>query len=95
MRLQGQMSVERMCQLAQVSRGGSYRYLRDDWQAEEDVMMRSAVQDLVIAHRCRYGYRRVTAELRARGMLVNHKRVLRIMLDDNLLAVHREWLQSR
>jgi putative transposase len=94
MRLQGQMSVERMCQLAQVSRGGFYRYLRGDWQAEEDVMMRSAVQDLVIAHRWRYGYRRVTAELRARGMLVNHKRVLRIMLDDNLLAVHREWLRS-
>jgi putative transposase len=46
-----------------------------------------------IAHRWRYGYRRVTAELLARGMLANHKRVLRIMLDDNLLTVHRDWLR--
>jgi hypothetical protein len=49
MRLQGETSVEQMCQLAQVSRAGFYRYLRGDWQAEEDVMMRSAVQGLVIA----------------------------------------------
>ena len=35
----------------------------------------------------RYGYRRVTAELRGRGMLVNHKRLWRMMRADNLLAV--------
>lgn len=35
----------------------------------------------------RYGYRRVTKELRRRGMQVNHKRVARIMREDNLLAV--------
>jgi putative transposase len=32
-------------------------------------------------------YRRISAELRRRGMLVNHKRVLRIIREDNLLAV--------
>ena len=35
----------------------------------------------------RYGYRRITAELRRRGLLVNHKRVARLMREDNLLAV--------
>ncbi len=29
----------------------------------------------LVEHRRRYGYRRITAELRRRGMLVNHKRV--------------------
>jgi len=33
------------------------------------------------------GYRRISAELRRRGMQVNHKRVMRIMAEDNLLAV--------
>jgi putative transposase len=94
MPLQGHLNVERTCHLAQVSRAGFYRYLREDSQAEEEVMMRSAVQELVIAHRWRYGYRRVTAELRAKGMLANHKRVLRIMVDDNLLAVHRDCLRA-
>jgi transposase InsO family protein len=37
--------------------------------------------------RRRYGYRRVTAELRRRGMVVNHKRVAQMMREDNLLAI--------
>jgi transposase InsO family protein len=49
--------------------------------------MRTAIQEIVLAHRRRYGYRRVTAELHRRGMVVNHKRVLRMMRNDNLLAV--------
>src|SRR5262252_2979305 len=42
---------------------------------------------IALQHRRRYGYRRVAAELRRRGMLANHKRVARIMREDNLLAV--------
>lgn len=37
-----------------------------------------------------YGYRRITAELRRRNRVVNHKRVLRIMREDNLLSVRRK-----
>jgi len=80
-----------MCQLTQVSRAGFYRYLRAGWQTEEEVALRSAVQAIVMQHRGRYGYRRVTAELRSQGMTVNHNRVARIMREDNLLAVRREW----
>ena len=49
--------------------------------------VRSAIQQIAVEHRRRYGYRRIAAELRRRGMLVNHKRVARIMREDNLLAV--------
>ena len=70
MPLQGNVGVERMCQLAGVSRAGFYRYLRRGWQWEEEVALRSTVQDVVIEHRWRYGYRRVTEELRARGRLM-------------------------
>ena len=48
--------------------------------------LRSAIQQIALEHRRRYGYRRA-AELRRRGMLANHKRVARIMREDNLLAV--------
>jgi transposase InsO family protein len=54
---------------------------------EEDMDVRSAIQGIAVAHRRRYGYRRITAELRRRGLLVNHKRVARLMREDNLLAV--------
>jgi putative transposase len=87
MPLQGSMSVERMCQLAQVSRAGFYRSLQERTPVEEDMELRSSIQQIVLEHRRRYGYRRISAELRRRGMLANHKRVARIMREDNLLAV--------
>ena len=83
MPLQGSTSIERMCQLAQVSRAGFYRFLQERTPAEEDMELRSAIQQIVLEHRRRYGYRRVSAELRRRGMLANHKRVARIMREDN------------
>ena len=76
-----------MCHLAQVSRAGFYRSLQEHQPMEEEMAVRSAIQEIAVAHRRRYGYRRITAELRRRGMLVNHKRVVRLMREDNLLAV--------
>jgi transposase InsO family protein len=49
--------------------------------------VRHAIQQIVLEHRRRYGYRRVAVELRRRGMVVNHKRVLRLMREDNLLGL--------
>jgi len=87
MPVQGSMSIERMCQLAEVSRAGFYRSLRERTPAEEDMELRSAIQQIALEHRRRYGYRRIAAELRRRGMLANHKRVVRLMREDNLLAI--------
>jgi len=85
--MQGSLSVERMCQLARVSRAGFYRSLQEQVPLEESMEVRSAIEQVALEHRRRYGYRRVTAELRRRGMLVNHKRVARVMREDDLLAV--------
>jgi transposase InsO family protein len=87
MSLQGKLSIERMCPLAEVSRAGFYRSLQEQQPLQEEMEVRSTMQQIVLAHRRRYGYRRVTAELRRQGLLVNHKRVARLMREDNLLAV--------
>jgi len=87
MPMQGSLTVERMCQLAQVSRASFYRSLQAQKPVEEDMEVRSAIQQIAVEHRRRYGYRRISAELRRRGMVVNHKRVVRMMREDNLLAV--------
>jgi HTH-like domain len=94
MSLQGGFSIERMCYLTQVSRAGFYRHLRGGWPADEELILRSAVQEIVLEHRWRYGYRRATAELRQRGTIANHKRVARIMNEDNLLAVRKNFLSA-
>jgi len=86
MPVQGSLSIERMCQLGQVSRATFYRWLKPNPPTEDDMEVRSAIQRIVLEHRRRYGYRRVTAELRKRGQVINHKRVARIMREDNLLA---------
>lgn len=85
--MQGRRCIEQMCQSAGVSRAGFYRYLRRHDPAAEQMELRAAIQQVFVEHKRRYGYRRVTCELRARGLLVNHKRVARLMRQDNLLAV--------
>ena len=87
MSLQGSLSIERMCQLAQVSRAGFYRSLQEQEPVKEEMEVRSTIQQIFVEHRRRYGYRRVTKELRRRGLIVNRKRVERLMKEDNLLAV--------
>jgi putative transposase len=87
MSMQGSLSIEQMCRLSGVSRAGFYRSLQEQMPMEEDMEVRSVIQQIAVEHRRRYGYRRIAAELRRRGMLVNHKRVARIMREDNLLAV--------
>jgi transposase InsO family protein len=78
-----------------VSRAGYYRQLQEKAPQEEAMAVRAAVQQIVLEHRRRYGYRRVTAELRRRGMAVNHKRVVRLMREDQLLAGRRRpWVAT-
>jgi transposase InsO family protein len=81
------LGVERMCRLAGVSRAGYYRHLMETVPDEAEMALRATIQEIVLTHHRRYGYRRVTAELHRRGMVINHKRVLCIMRTDNLLAV--------
>ena len=89
MSLQGAISVERMCQLGQVSRAGFYRSLQQQAPSVEEMEVRAAIQQIFLEHRRRYGYRRISKELRRRGMVVNRKRVQRLMQTDNLLALQR------
>ena len=81
------MSARRMCVAAQVSRASYYRFVGSVAQ-DQDMELRNAIQKIAIS-RPSYGYRRVQAELKRRGQQVNHKRVRRLMREDNLLCVRR------
>jgi transposase InsO family protein len=83
------MTIERMCTLAAVSRASYYRYGAPKPDAdEEESRLRDAIQRAALASR-QYGYRRITHALRAEGWSVNHKRVARLMRQDNLLAIRK------
>jgi putative transposase len=87
MSMQGKLTIERMCWLAGVSRAGFYRRLEQQQPVAADIEVRAEIHQIFLEHKRRYGYRRVSAELRRRGLPVNHKRVARLMREDNLLAV--------
>ena len=92
--MQGELTVERMCQLAQVSRAGFYRFLQEEAPAEKEMAEREAVQEVAIRNHRRYGYRRVTVAVNQAGWKINHKRVLRYMREDNLLGLRHKAFVS-
>jgi len=77
-----------MCLLAGVSRAGYYRHWQASRPRQEETALRDRIQRLALSNR-HYGYRRLTAELKREGWAVNHKRVLRIAREDNLLCLRR------
>ncbi len=79
--------LEAMCRAWKVSRAGYYRWIvGTKAPREQEADLRDVIQQIAI-DMSSYGYRRVTAELRRRGLVVNHKRVARLMREDNLLCV--------
>jgi len=88
MQLEGHLSIGQACDLTRVSRAGFYRHYDEHEPRQADMVLRDAIQRIVLDNRY-YGYRRVTAELGNQGLVVNHKRVLRLMRLDNLLAVRK------
>jgi Transposase and inactivated derivatives len=88
MRRQGELSVADMCALAALNRATFYRWLQRSAPNDNAMELRGAMQRICVEHR-RYGYRRVTAALRSAGFRANHKRVLRLMQQDNLLALRK------
>lgn len=90
MQLEG-YRVVRACELAGVSRAGFYRHWEQTAPRELDMALRDALQRVALQHRC-YGYRRVTAALNQQGWQVNHKRIARMLREDNLLSLrHRPF----
>jgi putative transposase len=88
MSLAAPMSVERLCQLSGVSRAGFYRWRQSPEEIDTDIDLRDEIQQIALEWPS-YGWRRVRKELGRRGWVVNHKRVRRIMREDNLLCLRR------
>lgn len=71
-----------------LNRAGFYRSRLPRPVLPVEMEIRDAMQKIAVEFPA-YGYRRMTAELRKRGFDINHKRVLRMMREDNLLCVRR------
>src|ERR1700683_1063492 len=90
MQLEGStgLYIAEACDAARVSRAGFYRHFDEHEPRQAETELRGQLHQICLDHRC-YGSRRVTAELRAQGQLVNRERVIRLMRVDNLLCLRK------
>jgi len=82
------MAVDRACRLAGIARAGYYRAWMEHEPRAAETQLRDRIQQISLTHRF-YGTRRVAEALRAEGMVINRKRVQRLMRLDNLLALRQ------
>ena len=84
-----------MCELLEVRRDNYYRWLATDQVGGEDndLVVRDAIHQIALEMTC-YGYRTITKELGRRGLVINHKRVLRLMREDNLLCLRKKRFRA-
>ncbi len=85
--------MKRRCELGQVSRSGFYRWRREKPSADGDLPLRDTLQRIALEFPS-YGWPRMTRELGRRDWAVNHKRVYRMMREDNLLCLRRRKFVS-
>ena len=78
------LSVRKQSALLQINRSTLYY---EPIEAVDDTNLANEIHELWLEMPF-YGYRRVTAELRRRGNLINEKRVLRLMREMNVQALY-------
>jgi len=79
-----------------LSRSSFYHKLKDKGQVEmqREVDLRGKIEAICLEYP-RYGYRRVTEQLKREGLRLNHKKVLRLMRESDLLCrVRRRWVKT-
>jgi transposase InsO family protein len=76
-----------------LSRAGFYRWRVPRRTEPAEMELRDQMQRVALEWPS-YGYRRIALELLRRGFEINHKRVLRMMREDNLLCVGRRAFRA-
>jgi putative transposase len=85
------LSISQSCQALEVSRSGYYKWrVQPERVPSANMDLKNQIQEIALEF-TGYGYRRMTAELRYRGYVVNHKCVLNMMRQDNLLCLKKRF----
>jgi len=84
--------VAKMCRSLEVSRSAYYAWKKRPESARqlENETLFEKIKDIYHQSRCLYGSPRITAELKAQGMVYNHKRVTRLMRVGSIHAKTRK-----
>lgn len=87
--LRNRYSIESLCKYLRISRSGYYKYLQRK-DSDRDLECKAQIQCIYLERNGTWGYRQIQMELYRRyHVVVNHKRVLRLMQLMGLKAVIR------
>lgn len=86
---EAEIPVANACSAMGMGRSSYYKRKRQGY-ADLDFSVRNAIQEIALEFPY-YGYRRITAEMHRRSRQINHKRILRIMREDNLLCIRKKF----
>ncbi|ONI48205.1 transposase, partial [Candidatus Epulonipiscioides saccharophilum] len=79
-----------LLKIAKIPRSTYYEIRNRQDKDIKNIDIINAIKDIAIKNNMLYGYRRITLELKNRGFNVNHKKVLRLMKKEGLLAITRK-----
>ena len=74
-----EFALEILLKIIKLARSTYYYHLKQLDQSDKDDDVKVEIQSIFTEHKGNYGYRRMTLELRNRGLVVNHKKVQRLM----------------
>ncbi|WP_316572955.1 IS3 family transposase [Neobacillus sp. YIM B06451] len=91
----GRYSIELLCELAEVSRGGYYKWIKRQETPSakrlEDEKIKEKIMECHKKYKGIYGYRRIQTWLKKTyGLHINHKRIQRLMNEMGIQAVIRK-----
>src|SRR5262245_9237192 len=72
-----------------MARSTFYYYLKKFDQPDKDRLIKTEVVKIYHQHKGRYGYRRITATLKNKGIKINHKKVERLMKESGIKSLVR------
>ena len=89
--------VQRMCHAFQVSRSGYYKYInkgKNSKRYKENIFIYLKILEIWILSRRLYGSPKITEELKKNGLIVNRKRIVRLMQINGIQARRKKKYRS-
>ena len=79
MELRHQYDLETLLNQTNMARSSFYYHQKQHKSSDKYQVIKELIKSIYHKHKGRYGYRRITDELNNKGIIINHKTVLRLM----------------
>ena len=89
MELRQELDLELLLNLTKMARSSFYYHQKKSKLPDKYKETKELIKSIYQRHKGRYGYRRITDELHNRGIIINHKTVLRLMKSLGLKSIIR------